>query len=223
MIGKKMVKQVEVSPKQYRVLLSIYNFQIKKPYSVTIAQVAKYLQVNKTTTFEHIAALREKGLIEKSTGKYRCLKLTKKGVSYIKKSEKLVKKSPMGQFDLPENQIVILGRVAAGKPIDYIEDKDTINISEKFGTQDVFALQVQGQSMIEDGILDGDYIICRKKTAVENGQLAVVMVNGETTTVKRFYKDKDAVRLKPANSEFEPIITQNCTVEAAVIGVIRKY
>jgi len=119
--------------------------------------------------------------------------------------------------------IALAGRVAAGMPIEAIENKENLSLESCFGsTEEIFALEVQGNSMTGDGICDSDYVICRKSSFADDGQLVVAIVDGENATVKRFYKEKNKARLQPSNNEYQPIYSENCRIEAVVIGLIRK-
>jgi len=119
----------------------------------------------------------------------------------------------------------LLGRVAAGKPIEAVEEVDTIEVPTSMtGQGDHFVLKVRGDSMKEDGILDGDFIIVRKQPMVENGQTVVALINNEAT-VKRFYKREQYVELRPAHTDMEPLIISegDLRIEGRVMGVIRRY
>jgi repressor LexA len=122
-------------------------------------------------------------------------------------------------------QLPLLGRVAAGEPIEALEDRDIVEVPESFlGTGEHFALRVRGDSMIEDGIHDGDIILLRKQEGAENGQTVVALIDGEAT-VKRLYRQGDSVELHPANSSIKPLIVEaeKVTVQGVVVGLIRKY
>jgi len=119
--------------------------------------------------------------------------------------------------------IPLAGRVAAGAPIEAIENKEDFSLSSHFGDRnDIFALEVTGNSMLQAGIRNGDYVICRRSWTADNGQLVVAIVDDENATLKRFYKEKTSVRLQPANEDYEPIWSQNCRIEAVVVGLVRK-
>ncbi len=119
--------------------------------------------------------------------------------------------------------IPLLGRVAAGTPIEAIENKRQFSLESEFGKiGNIFALKVSGDSMVEENICDGDYVICRSEKIAENGELIVAIVDDENATLKRFYKEKDHVRLQPANADYEPIYSDNCRIEAVVVGLVRK-
>ncbi len=90
------------------------------------------------------------------------------------------------------------------------------------GADDTFALEVRGDSMIGEDIREGDYVICRRKAVAENGRLVVAIVDDENATLKRFYREKDRVRLEPANGDYDPIYSDNCRIEGVVVGLVRK-
>lgn len=142
------------------------------------------------------------------------------------KAHKLLKTLPSVQSKPLTQQaegFSLVGRVAAGLPIEAIENKESLSLEGCFGDgEDMFALEVKGDSMIGDGIYDGDYVICRKSSIADDGQMVVAIVDQENATVKRFYKEKNKVRLQPANDNYQPIYSENCRIEAVVIGLIRK-
>jgi len=124
----------------------------------------------------------------------------------------------------PAGQIPLLGRVAAGLPIEAIENKEGLSLKGCFGSgDDVFALEVTGNSMVGDDICDGDYVLCRRGATAEQGQLVVAIVDDDNATVKRFYKEQDKVRLEPSNDDYEPIYSDNCRIEGVVVGLVRKF
>jgi repressor LexA len=123
----------------------------------------------------------------------------------------------------PSTAIPFLGRVAAGLPIEAIENREHLSLSSHFGTSDdIFALEVKGDSMVGDDIRDGDYVICRRTSSADNGQLVVALVDNENATLKRFYREKTQVRLQPTNDDYQPIYSDNCRIKAVVVGLVRK-
>jgi len=119
--------------------------------------------------------------------------------------------------------IPLAGRVAAGLPIEAVEDKEELSLGSCFGnTDEVFALEVRGDSMIDDDIRDGDYVICRRSSVAHDGEMVIALVDDEKATVKRFYKEKGRARLEAANSDYRPIYSDNCRIEAVVVGLVRK-
>ncbi|MFH0793085.1 MAG: transcriptional repressor LexA, partial [bacterium] len=124
-------------------------------------------------------------------------------------------------------EIPILGEVAAGAPIEALQrDDEAVELpSSLVGRKDTFVLRVKGDSMIEDSIADGDLIICERRETAEDGQTVVALLRGEEATVKRFYKEKNRIRLQPANANMKPIILtpSQVQVQGVVIGLLRKF
>ena len=126
-------------------------------------------------------------------------------------------------YPQPPTGIPLAGRVAAGVPIEAIENKEHLSLGSHFGNgDDIFALEVTGDSMIDDDIHSGDHVICRRSPVANNGQLVIALVDNENATLKRFYKEKTRARLQPANEQYQPIYSDNCRIEAVVIGLVRK-
>lgn len=119
--------------------------------------------------------------------------------------------------------IPLAGRVAAGAPLEAVEDIEPLSLKSCFGTSDdIFALEVAGESMVNEDIHGGDYVICRRSRVADNGQLVVAIVDNDNATLKRFYKEKTRARLQPANDNYRPIYSDDCRIEAIVIGLVRK-
>lgn len=216
------MKQNKITPRQLQILQSLADYRASRHYSATISELAALLKLGRTTVFGHIAELRKKGLLIAADGKARSLELTSLAVNLL---EDFKQNSDFNtDIDYQGEKIPLLGRVAAGNPIEAIQDDLAISLQEQFGlTDDVFALEVRGDSMIEENICDGDYVICKKTTHAANGQLAVILVEDENVTLKRFYKEKDHARLQPANKNYLPIYSNDCKIEAIVLGLVRKY
>lgn len=123
-------------------------------------------------------------------------------------------------------RLPLLGVVAAGQPIEALENRETIEVPESFlGSGEHFALRVRGDSMVEDGIHDGDILLVRRQESAENGQTVVALVDGSETTVKRFYRKGARVELRPANPAMKPLVVDGArvTIQGVVVGLIRKY
>jgi len=208
-----------LTPRQMQLLGAIASFRASRCYSPTIGELADELTISRSTTFEHIGELLKKELVLTSPGKARSLKLTSK-------ARKLLSQFADNNPDVADEQsggIRLAGRVAAGLPIEAIENKELLSLSSHFGAdENTFALEVKGDSMIGDGIYDGDHVICRKSSVAGNGQLVIAIVDNENATLKRFYKEKTCFRLQPANDAYEPIYSENCRIEAVVVGLVRK-
>jgi len=121
--------------------------------------------------------------------------------------------------------IPLLGTITAGNPIERIETRELVQVPASMVRKNTYALQVQGHSMIDDNIMDGDIIVVEKRVTAENGQSVVALINNEQVTLKKFYIEADGIRLQPANPEMEPIILKNEEVQVLgiVSGVIRNF
>jgi repressor LexA len=165
-----------------------------------------FTSYNTVTTY--LKALERKGYIRLPPKKNQ-----KRGIKVISPVE-------TKRFEFP-----LLGQVAAGRPIEAVEDVDVIEVPPSMiGQGDHFVLQVKGDSMKDDGIFDGDFIVIRKQPVAENGEMVVALINNEAT-VKRFYKRKQYVELRPAHTGMEPIIVkqEDLRIEGKIVGVIRHY
>ena len=212
------MQSLTITPKQLQMLELIEHLQKSQPYSATIQELATKLGVSRTTAFEHIAALREKALLRAIPGKARSLKLTTQAHRLLEGSPELYDGSEQTEDSLP-----LLGRVAAGLPIEAIQNTEYISLRSEFGTgEDTFVLQVSGDSMIDENINDGDYVICKKAQTARDGQIVVAIVDEDNATVKRFYRETDKIRLEAANKNYKPIYSNNCRIEGVVIGLMRK-
>jgi repressor LexA len=210
----------QLTPRQLQLLKAIHDFQASRYYSPTIAELASELDISRSTTFEHIAELRKKSLLSVLPATARSLKLTSKAQKLLNclnnDNSNSSSQSPAG--------IPLAGKVAAGTPIEAIENIESLSLSSHFGnSDDIFALEVKGDSMTGDGIVDGDFVICRKCSTADDGQLVIAIVDNENATLKRFYKEKSLARLQPANDNYEPIYSDNCRIEAVVVGLVRKF
>jgi repressor LexA len=215
----KAVPESRLTPRQLQLLKAIHDFQAGRCYSPTIAELASQLTISRSTTFEHIAELRKKDLLSASPATARSLKLTSKAQKLLDCLDSDIS-NPRSR---PPADIPLAGKVAAGAPIEAIENIESLSLNSCFGDSvDIFALEVKGDSMTGDGILDGDFIICRKCSTADNGQLVVAIVDNENATLKRFYKEKSTVRLQPANDNYDPIYSDNCRIKAVIIGLVRK-
>jgi repressor LexA len=201
---------VQPLTKRQREILDFLNEFIQQHgYAPSLEEIGRRFGLSSlATVHKHLTNLEHKGLIVRKWNFSRAIEL----VPRQKKS---------GAVELP-----LLGLVAAGKPIEALESTDTFTVPEEFiRRQNTFVLRVKGNSMVDDGIWDGDYVIVEERPAAENGETVVALVNGEAT-VKRFYNEKGGkIRLQPANESMQPIIARDKDVEirGAVVAVMRKY
>lgn len=179
-------------------------------YAPTLEEIGAHFGLSSlATVHKHLSNLERKGVIKRKWNLSRAIE-----IAQPKKTAQTV--------ELP-----LLGRVAAGVPIEAIETEDTLAIPEDFVRRPhrAFALRVEGESMVGEGILDGDYIVVERRTAADNGETVVAVLNGEAT-VKQFYRDRGGkVRLQPANPQMEPILVREKDLEirGVVVAVLRKY
>jgi len=123
-------------------------------------------------------------------------------------------------------ELPLLGRIAAGRPLEAVEERETLSLGDFARGGNSFVLQVKGSSMIEDHIMDGDYVVCEQTQVANAGDIVVALIGGEEATLKRFYREAAGkIRLQPANSEMEPIFVaaSDLKIQGRVIGVLRKY
>jgi repressor LexA len=178
----------------------------------TLKQIAESIGVSSlATVHEHLQALETKGLITRKSGKMRSIDLAQSNVNLG---------APEG-FDAP-----ILGFIAAGAPIEpYTDPNATMNIPAAFvsGRKRTYVLQVRGESMIEDGIMDGDHVIIEQAEAATNGEIVVALLDNGMATLKRFFKETTRIRLEPANAKMQPIFVKNVKIQGKVVGLVRRY
>lgn len=204
---------VYLYPRQREIYDYIKQYIQKSGTSPTLKQIAEAMNLNSLATVsEHLDALEKKGLIERVFGEAR-------GIKIVEESEAFY--NPIESIEVP-----VVGYIAAGQPIQAIEDTTTtMNIPADMVSRSkrTFVLTVVGDSMIEDHIMDGDNVICEQVNQVDNGEIVVAIVNGEFATLKRFYKEANRIRLQPSNSLMDPIYATEVEIKGRVIGVIRKY
>ncbi len=204
-----------LTKRQKQVLDFVTQYIEVHGYAPSYREIAEAFKLGSVATVaEHVESLVTKGLLQKNENSARSLQLV------TPKDKDFEAESAVG---LP-----ILGLIAAGSPIETISGhQETLEVPPfMVGRRHSYVLQVKGQSMIEDGILDGDYVVVQEKEVPSKGEVVVALVNGSEATLKRYYKEKDHIRLQPANSTMDPIIVKPGTpieIQGVVIGVIRKY
>ena len=205
-----------------KAILKYIEKQVKiNGYPPSVREIGKAVGLRSTATVHgYLASLEKKGYIKKESQKGRTLKLLKGGLEDNPNQEVIGKDvyTSKEMVDVP-----VIGKITAGEPILAVENiTDTFPIPIDFvGNSDSFMLTVRGESMIEAGILDGDYILVKKQNTANNGEIVVALIEDEAT-VKTFYKEADHIRLQPENSALDPIIVPNCEILGKVSGVFRK-
>jgi len=181
----------------------------RQGYAPTLEEIGAHFKLSSlATVHKHLSNLEQKGLIRRRWNFSRAIEL-------------VPRQRPTSAVELP-----MLGYVAAGRPIESVEVSDHFTVPEEFvRRQNTFVLRVRGDSMVDEGILDGDFIVVEERDGAENGETVVALVNGEAT-VKRFFRDRgDKVRLVPANATMAPLVCKekDVTVRGVVVAVMRKY
>lgn len=201
--------------KERQVLEFLAQFQSKYGYSPTLVEIAKATGHRSVSTIHVIIrSLVDKGYVQKVDGNARVLKI---------KDENIMQ-TFLGVE--PSIELPLMGYIAAGKPLEpHTDPNATFQISASLvsGAKSAYVLQVKGESMIEDGILDGDYVIIERVTQAKNGELIVALVDDNMATLKKYYFEQGVVVLKPANSEMQPIYPKNIRVQGKVVGLVRKF
>ncbi len=204
---------MNLTPKQLRILGLIRDWRIRHGYSPTMQELADEIGVSKVTVFEHVEALIKKGALVREANKARSLSIAD-GIAVPDESRPL--------------RFPLVGKIAAGYPIEKVAEQDELDIYGIIGPRpgraaSTFALKVTGDSMKDEGILDGDFVLCERTDTASNGERVVALLPDGQTTLKTFYREADHIRLQPANPAFSPIIVRECRIQGVVRGVVRKY
>jgi len=206
--------------KRERAILKFIDKQIReKGYPPSVREIGQAVDLSSTATVHsYLAKLSKKGYIKKEDQKGRTLKVLKGGLADSEKSTPKPLYNGKELVDVP-----VIGKITAGAPILAVENvTDTFPIPIDFvGNSESFMLTVRGESMIEAGILDGDYILVKRQNTARNGEIVVALIEDEAT-VKTFYKESNYIRLQPENSSMDPIIVPDCKILGIVGGVFRK-
>jgi len=205
----------KMSNRQQAILEFIKTQVREKGYPPSVREIGEAVGLASSSTVHgHLDRLEKKGLIRRDPTKPRAIEILDDSDS-----------TPPRELTSPVRHVPLVGKVTAGQPITATE-----NIEEYFplpahmvGDQPVFMLSVSGDSMIEAGIHDGDYVIVRQQQTANNGDIVVAMTEDNEATVKTFYKERDHIRLQPENSAMEPIRLKNVTILGKVIGLIRSF
>jgi len=167
------------------------------------------------TVHKHISTLERKGFIRRGYNQSRSIEVLE-----------LPKSVREQVIERHATELPLMGRIAAGRPLEAVEEKETFSLGEFARGDNRFVLQVKGNSMVEDHIMDGDFIVVEQTQVANAGEIVVALVGGEDATLKRFYRESSGkVRLQPANSEMQPIVVaaQDVKIQGRVVGVLRKY
>jgi repressor LexA len=200
-----MKEKSPLTKRQCEIHSFIKSFIEEHDYSPSYREIAKSLNLSSVATVaEYVNVLAQKGYLTKDASCARSLQLTP-------------------TWDESSFAVPLMGLIAAGKPIEAIRTSETIDIPRDMMGPNIFALKVSGESMIDDGILDGDYVIIERTNNPKNGDIVVALIDNDNVTLKRFYRENRRIRLQPANTNFKPIYTRKALVQGRLKGVIRKF
>jgi repressor LexA len=202
--------------RQKEVLDAIAGLIEENGYSPSYEELAQRLNLaSLATVHKHITALAAKNYVKRGVNQSRSLEM---GTKYVHQQRR--------RHDNAVLEIPLAGRIAAGRPVEAIEQRATLSFADFAGNPGTFALEVRGDSMIDDHICDGDMILLEPTTEVRDGEIVVALVGGSETTLKRFYREgTDSVRLQPANTALQPIIVPaaEIQIQGRLLAVLRKY
>jgi repressor LexA len=204
-----------ITKRQRQMYDFISDFVQKHSYSPSFEEIGDGMGLSSlATVHKHVSNLEKKGLLTRDYNRSRSIDL-------------LPPKGRLKQAMAVNTTMVLplLGRIAAGQPIEAVSNPETISLADFVRSKEVFVLEVRGDSMQDEAILNGDYVLVEKSKTAYNGEIVVALVDGTDATLKRFYREGDHIRLQPSNAAMKPIILPAATVQiqGKVIGVLRKY
>ena len=205
-----------LTKRQKQVLDFIAGFVDDNRYCPSYEEIARGLGLaSLATVHKHISTLEAKNYLKSGVNQSRSLELTAKYMAEIERAK------PQRQTEIP-----LRGRIAAGAPLEAVEQTETLNFADFVGGESTYALEVRGNSMIDDHICDGDIVLLEKATEAKDGDIVVALVAGSDATLKRIYREPgERIRLQPANSTLKPFVVPAADVEiqGRLLAVLRKY
>lgn len=200
-----MAERRELTRKQQDIYDFIKDKIMNRGFGPTVREIGNHFGIRSPNgVMCHLKALEKKNMISRDERMSRAITLT--DAPHLKRTS------------LP-----LAGQIAAGNPVEAVEDHERVDFAPLFEDSEKFCLKVRGDSMIEDHIADGDYAVIRRQSTARDGQIVAALVDGQDATLKRFYKEKGRFRLQPANSSMKPIYATNVNVLGILVGVIRQY
>lgn len=233
-MDKTIYMKDDLTHKQKEVLHQLLTFVTENNYPPSIQQLCQLCGVSSTSTIHfHLSALKKKGLIDWNPSEKRAISIREdlrddfRAARSREESTEALANEMTGDpklANLKNGVLPLLGSIAAGSPLQTVKDTvERIDLSEDLCPPGCYALRVRGTSMIEDHIMDDDVVIINPQSQVRAGDVVVALIDQETATLKRFYPEKDRIRLQPANSEMEPIYVKDVHIQGKVEAVIRKF
>lgn len=238
----------KLSRRQEEILEFVATFKESNGYSPSLREIAEAFELNSVATVhQHVGALEKKGFFKKGWNVGRSIELTQVAIDKLQRMKQgaMQPAAPTNVVSLASRkqpweavsanapadrtgdsvELPLLGLIAAGAPIEALEHRESIVVpSDMVGRRETYVLKVRGNSMIGDGILDGDFVVVEKRDHARNGETVVALINKEEVTLKRFYIEADGVRLQPANPTIAPIFLKNgdFAIQGVMIGLLRK-
>jgi repressor LexA len=207
-----------LTKRQKQVLDFLADFVEKNGYSPSYEEIASALQLaSLATVHKHVSALEIKHYVRRTFNQSRSLEVSSKYLLDYRRQK---------QESAPSLEVPLLGRIAAGSPVESFASQEKLNFADFVGHSETYALEVRGDSMIEDHICSGDYVLVERTSDVRDGEIVVALVDGTETTLKRFYRESnEMIRLQPANTLMKPIMVPSSGVQlqGRVLAVLRKY
>jgi repressor LexA len=207
--------------RQKQVYDFLARFVDENGYSPSFEEIGEGLGLSSlATVHKHISNLEQKGLLKRDYNRSRSIDLLKPRGRMRQMLSGLGPAVPNSGLTLP-----LMGRIAAGRPVEALENPESISLADFTRSKDVYVLQVTGESMQDEHIVNGDYVLVEKTKVARDGEIVVALVNGSDATLKRIYTEGDKIRLQPSNAAMQPIVLPAADVEiqGRVIGVLRKY
>ena len=205
-----------LTKRQKQVLDFLVGFIDRNGYSPSFEEIGKSLRLTSlATVHKHISSLEKKGFIRRGYNQSRSIEVVN-----LPQSVKLSVAQRL------TSELPLMGRIAAGRPLEAVEQPETISLGDFTRSKNVFVLQVKGDSMVEDHIMDGDYVLVEQTETANNGEIVVALVGEGEATLKRLFRDPGGkIRLQPANARMEPILLpgREVKIQGRVIGILRKY
>jgi repressor LexA len=209
-------RPMALTKRQKEVLDYLVSFETKHGYAPSFEEIGKGMKLTSlATVHKHITTLEKKGFIRRGYNQSRSIEILQLPRSV---KEQVIERKI--------HELPLVGRIAAGRPLEAVEERETLSLSDFARGKNSFVLQVKGSSMIEDHIMDGDFVVCEQTQVANPGEIVVALVNNDEATLKRFYREgAGKIRLQPANSEMSPIVVpaNDVKIQGRVIGVLRKY
>ena len=198
-----------ITRRQKEVIDFLSSFTSSHGYSPSYEEIAAGLGLNSlATVHKHVTNLQNKGLLQRAHNRSRSIDVLpqRKGRSML-------------------DRLPLMGRIAAGKPVEAVEHAETISLADILGNRECYALQVRGDSMRDEHIMSGDYVLVEKTGTAREGEIVVALIDGADATLKRFYREGTQIRLQPSNAEMAPIYAPaaSVSIQGKVLGVLRKY